>query len=141
MASDNVRAGDRSAGGGEGEEPPPGVVFGVLADERNRLVLHLLRARGGTTAVDELAARLVEYDSETGRDLLPTESERGVATYLHLVVLPTLAEQGLVTYDPRDRAVTFATAVEQLEVYLEFARKREPPRIVQFVEDARRTEE
>lgn len=141
MASDNVQASDRSAGDGADEELPPGVVFGVLADERNRLVLHLLRVRGGTTAVDELAARLVAYDSETGRDLLPTEAERGVATYLHLVVLPMLADHGLVTYDPADRAVTFAAAAEQLEAYLEFAREREPPRIAEFVEAARRTSE
>ena len=141
MASDNVRASDRSAGDEGNEELPPGAVFDVLADERNRLVLHLLRARGGTTAVDELAARLVEYDAETGRDLLPTTSERGVATYLHLVVLPKLAEHGLVTYDSVDRAVTFAAAVEQLNAYLEFAREREPPQIAQFVEDAGRTEE
>ena len=141
MASDNVRASDRSTGDPEDGEPCPGVVFDVLADERNRLVLHLLRARGGTTAVEELAARLVEYDAATGRDLLPTESERGVATYLHLVVLPALAEHGLVTYDRTDRAVTFAAGDGKLEAYLEFARTREPPRIAQFVEDARRTEE
>ena len=141
MASDNVPAGDRSTGGGADEELPPGVVFDVLADERNRLVLHLLRARGGTTAVEELAARLVEYDAETGRNLLPTDSEPGVATYLHLVVVPKLEEHGLVTYDPRDRAVTFAAGAEELEVYLEFAREREPPRIAQFVADAMRSEE
>lgn len=141
MASDNVPAGERPTGDREVEELPPGVVFDVLADERNRLVLHLLRARGGTTAVDELAARLVEYDTETGRNLLPTESERGVATYLHLVVLPGLAEHGLVTYDQRDRAVTFAAEAGDLEAYLEFAREREPRRIAQFVADARRTED
>lgn len=139
MATEDARASDRSPAG-RGDEPAPGVVFEVLADETRRLVLHLLRARGGTSAVDELAARLVAYQSETGRNPLPTTSERGVATYLHLVVLPDLAEQGLVRYDAEGRAATFDPRSDELERYLEFARAQEPPAVDRFVERCWRSE-
>lgn len=139
MATEDARASDRPSAG-RGKEPPPGVVFEVLADERRRLVLHLLRARGGTSAVEELAARLVDFQAESGRNLLPTTSERGVATYLHLVVLPDLAEHGLVRYDADERAATFDPQSDSLERYLEFAREQEPPVVARFVERCARTE-
>lgn len=141
MASDELQAGDPSTESRDDGDLTPGVVFGILADEKHRLILHLLRDRGGTTAVDELAARLVAYQAETGADLLPTESERGVATYLHLVVLPDLAAHEMVTYDPDDRAVTIASGSDRIEPYLEFAKEREPPAVIRFVERCRRTEE
>ena len=139
MATEDARASDRSPAGREGD-PAPGVVFGVLADETRRLVLHLLRARGGTSAVDELAERLVAYQEETGRNLLPTTSERGVVTYLRLVVLPDLADHGLVRYDAEDRAATFDPRSDALEPYLEFAREREPPSVSRFVVRCARSE-
>lgn len=139
MATEDTRASDRPSAG-RGAEPAPGVVFEVLADETRRLVLHLLRARGGTSAADELADRLVAFQAETGRDPLPTTSARGVATYLHLVVLPDLDESGLVRYDAEGRAVTFDPQNEALERYLEFARAQEPPAVDRFVERCARSE-
>lgn len=103
----------------------PGVVFGLLADKRQRFVLYLLADRGGTTTLDELARHLAALENDAPPELITNEIEHRVYTSLYHADVPKLADHGLVTYDRDAGAVTLTDTGEGLEPYLEFARERE----------------
>lgn len=71
----------------------------VLADERCREVVSYFRELGGeTVSVEALAGDLCDRDG--GR-------QERCAVELHHLVLPAMADVGLLTYDPESRLVSF----------------------------------
>lgn len=112
----------------------PSVVFGILADKRERFILHLLEARGGTISVEELATRIAAWEQDTTRELLTNEMEERVRQTLHHADLPKLASYDLITYDPETGAVTPTERANQLEPYLEFVRSREREDLLAFID-------
>ncbi|MFB6079544.1 MAG: ArsR/SmtB family transcription factor [Haloferacaceae archaeon] len=84
-------------------------VLRAMADEHRRRILYHLRANGGVTDVDALVRHL------SARTDLDPDS---VAIRLHHVLLPRLAESGVVDYDPTRRRVRYcggAFATELIE--------------------------
>lgn len=109
--------------GGGGEEPAassagdsPALVFELLTNDRSRELLTVLYDRGGTVPVDELADRLAASERDVTDTGVPVA--RHARKRLRHVILPTLADTGLVTYDPETDAVTLADRGERLEPYL-----------------------
>ena len=48
----------------------PDVVFEILSSRRRRMVLYLLRQRGDTATVNELAEEIASLENDVGRKLL-----------------------------------------------------------------------
>ncbi|WP_162224554.1 DUF7344 domain-containing protein [Halorussus amylolyticus] len=91
-------------------------VFDVLATERRRNVLYALYESAGRVALSDLAD---EVASVEGADF-----ER-VATSLHHVHLPRLAEVGVVEYDHEGRFARLALDSELFRRYLALAAEDE----------------
>lgn len=109
--------GDGATARGIAEQPiDPETVFELLANEGSRELLTVLYDRGGTVPVEELAERVAAREREVTDAEAPTT--RHVRTRLRQVILPTLAETGIVTYDPETAAVTLVGRGETLETYL-----------------------
>ncbi|QLG61274.1 DUF7344 domain-containing protein [Halorarum salinum] len=91
-------------------------VFGVLANDRCRYLLHYLDHRVGGVSLGELAERVAVLEDDPTYD----HYER-VLTGLHHVQLPKLTETGLVVYDREAETVTGTGAIAQVRPYLELA--------------------
>lgn len=124
--------------GGESSDVPltPSVVFGILANKRDRFVLYLLEERGGTMAIEDLAVAIAAWENDTVPDLITNEMNQRVHSRLFHATIPKLSEYGLVSYDPDSEAVTLTDLGEQLESYLDFARDRERDDVQAFLEQS-----
>lgn len=104
---------------GSGAEEPKlttSEIFGLLASDRRRHVLHYLNGRVGGVSLGELAEHLaIRADDPTFE-----RYERILAGLLHLD-LPRLADAGLLAYDGDAETVTGTEAAARLRPYLELA--------------------
>lgn len=76
--------------GGENEVPiTPSVVFGILADKRDRFILYLLEERGGTIALDELSTKVAAWENDSQPELITKEMEHRVHQRLHHASIPS----------------------------------------------------
>lgn len=107
---------DRAEPGIDDATLSPTDVFGVLANDRCRYLLHYLDHRVGGVSLGELAERIVVIEDDPTYD----HYER-VLTGLHHVQLPRLTEAGLVVYDREAETVTGTEAIAQVRPYLELA--------------------
>lgn len=80
-------------------------LFAALAQPRRRQVLAVTGERDGPTAVDELARSIARTEHERRPEEPPAASVASVATTLHHVHLPRLADAGLLAYDDVVEAV------------------------------------
>ncbi len=94
----------------------PEAVVRLLTNEQSRLLLSILTDRGGTVPVDELAERLAASKRAELADEAP--AARHVRARLRHVVLPMLADTGVLTYDRKTEAVTLTGRGTGLEPYL-----------------------
>ncbi|RKD85237.1 DUF7344 domain-containing protein [Halopiger aswanensis] len=135
-SSDDARtdASDDALSNTDEDEIPlsPSIVFGILADKQDRFVLYLLKERGGTIALDELATAVAAWENETRPELITKEMEDRMQTQLYHASIPKLAEYGLVVTQESE-AVTLTERGEQLDEYLEFAKERERRDVQQFL--------
>ncbi|EMA41172.1 DUF7344 domain-containing protein [Halobiforma nitratireducens] len=129
---------DPDADAGEDVTLTPGVVFGLLADRRDRFLLYLLYERGGTVPLSELTAQLTAWENETTSDLLTEEMKRHTRTSLVHASLPKLADYDLVTFNADTGAVTLTERGEWLEPYLEFAKEQESDDVDEFLDRSTR---
>lgn len=83
-------------------DPSTDIVLAVLADEYRRLAVEALFGRDGPIQIADLAAAVAEgiHEGASG------DSEREIATALHHVHLPKLADADLLDYDPESTTVT-----------------------------------
>ncbi|APW96404.1 hypothetical protein CHINAEXTREME_00890 [Halobiforma lacisalsi AJ5] len=137
--SERADGSDDAADAGQEEEKEelsltPGVVFGLLANRRDRFLLYLLYERGGTVALSELTTYLAVWEHETTADLLTAEMKRHTRTSLTHASLPKLADYDLITFDRDSGAITLTERGERLEPYLEFAKEQEDEDVESFLE-------
>lgn len=118
--------------------PPPGDAFDLLADDRVRYALYLLRAFGGTTGLDELATGLAAREEGVEPGAVDDDARHRVETDLYHSEVPKLTDRGVVDFDADTAAVTLTDCGERLAPYLEFARERERADVDAFVEQCRR---
>jgi hypothetical protein len=77
----------------------------LVADGHRRQTIQYLRQEAnGTTSIDDLLDRIHTDDSRTPDH--PTDRER-LAIQLYHAHLPKLADQGVVEFDPENRAVRY----------------------------------
>ena len=96
------------------DEPSTDIALAMLADESRRLAVQALFERHGPIQVADLAAAVAEQIPAESSD----RSEREIATALHHVHLPKLADANLIDYDPRLTTVT-AVRVGSLRTYFD----------------------
>lgn len=101
------------------------VVFGILADERQRYVLYYLDAHDGQGRLEEIAERVAAWQHRTTVELTTTEMHNRVRAGLYHADLPKLADYGLVDYDEASGSVTLTELGDQLSPYLEFSKQTE----------------
>lgn len=114
----------------------PSIIFGLLAEKRERLLLYLLYERGGTLPLDELTTHIAAWENETTPELLTQETKSRIKSSLHHSSIPRLVDHDLATYDADERAITLTEEGEHLEPYLEFAKEQEPDNVQQFLEQS-----
>ena len=90
------------AGRGDSDERSLDVVFDLLADQRRQEVLACLVDDTRPMPLADLAEDVAARENEGPRAEVPTETVRTIATSLHHVHLPKLADAGAIEYD-RDR--------------------------------------
>jgi hypothetical protein len=71
--------------------------YDLLADERRRLLLDILKARSGTLVLDDLAERVAAR--ENGFDADDEDSVYRLTVSLHHRDLPKLDDFGVIDYD------------------------------------------
>jgi DNA-binding transcriptional ArsR family regulator len=89
-------------------------VFGALAAQRRRAVIHALAEHPEGASVDTLVEQLVVWEADVCPTTPPDHAER-VATSLRHAHLPKLDALGVVDFDSRSGAVRFGghAAVEE----------------------------
>jgi DNA-directed RNA polymerase subunit RPC12/RpoP len=112
----------------------PGTLFEVLADDRRRYVLYYLLEADGRGTLADLADQLAAREAETAVDALKERERKSVATDLHHVTVPRLADCGLVDFDPETGKVTATERLRQAEPFLDFARTTEPAAHERFLD-------
>jgi hypothetical protein len=112
----------------------PGTLFGILADDRRRYVLYYLLEADGRGTLADLADQLAAREAETAVDALEERERKSVATDLHHVTLPRLADRGLVDFDPETGKVTATERLRQAEPFLDFAQTTEPAAHERFLD-------
>lgn len=118
---------DRPASESAGDASSLGssAIFDVLSNERARLVLYLLDARGGTIPIDELASRIATWQRDGSAGSTGGDSEQRIVRDLYHVHLPKLTDYGIATFDRTSGAVTLRDRAGDLDSYLAFAKDRE----------------
>ncbi|MFC7020860.1 MULTISPECIES: DUF7344 domain-containing protein [Haloarcula] len=85
-------------------------IFRALASEERRTVLQTLFEGNGELAVEELATELGANDVTDG------DTHETVTASLHHTGLPTLADAGLVDWDPTERIVSLNALAYRLPI-------------------------
>lgn len=84
----------------EGNEPENEDLDVLLTDPHCRYLLAFLWRTEGPTTVDTAARQVVGELTGVDPGAVPENVQRRVGTWLHHGVVPTLADQGLVAFDP-----------------------------------------
>lgn len=101
------------------------VVFGILADERERYTLYYLDAHDGQGRLEQIAEQVAAWQNRTTVELATNEMQNRVRAGLYHADLPKLADYGLVDYDEESGHVTLTELGDQLSPYLEFSKQTE----------------
>lgn len=105
--------------GGDDRGGTVDTMFAVLADQRRRYVLSLLRTHDGMVSLADLADEIVIREHGTRLPEIPTNEVRRIYLSLYHVHVPKLVDAGVVLYD-QDRDLVATTAVaSRLYPYLD----------------------
>lgn len=107
--------------GGGGASPNPDDLFGALATGERRHLLYALLEEP-TWTVEEAADLLAGCESGTRGPVGPA-GRRRIASRLHHVHLPLLADAGLVTYDPETGTIRLRDVAGHVRDLVRFARE------------------
>lgn len=107
---------DRAGPGTDDPILAPTDIFGILANDRCRYLLHYLDQHVGGVSLGELAEHVAVREGDPTYD----HYER-ILTGLHHVQLPKLTDVGLVVYERDCETVTGTDAITQVRPYLELA--------------------
>lgn len=103
----------------------PGVLFGVLADARQRRILYFLVENGGIWTIEEMGKQVAAWENETTVELSTEEMINRVIAGMHHADVPKLAEYGFIEYDPETGQMTTTEQTEEIVPVLELAKQLE----------------
>lgn len=112
----------------------PSVLYGILADTRERYVLYYLLENDGRGTINDLADKLAAWENGTTVELLTHEMQNRVSGSLYHADLPKLDDYGFIDFDPDTRKVTATEQLEEITPNLRYARSREPDEYERFLE-------
>lgn len=102
------------------EDRPPRLdeIFGVLQNERRRLILRYLDEHDGETAIGDLAEHVAAIENDIPRAELRSKQRKRVYISLYQSHLPKLDDAGAVTYDQDRGTVEEGPAIEEFQKVL-----------------------
>jgi len=107
--------------------PTLDVVFEILSHRRRRLVLyHLAQVPGGVEQFDALVDQVAAWETDANGGDVPENHRSRVATDLHHVHLPKLADANVLDYDDRSETIRY-WGQPTVEEYAEHAAVSELP--------------
>jgi len=104
--------------GSEGESLPVDRVFGLLKDERRRLVLAYLGQQDGPVSVDELVEYVAAFESDEPVSGLDAGERKRMYVSFYQGHLPMMDEFGAVEFDRSGGEVAAGERFELFERYL-----------------------
>jgi hypothetical protein len=94
--------------------------FGILENERRRLVLELLQQEGdGTSTLSDLAERIAAVENGIERSAISSDQRKRVYIGLYQRHLPKMDDAGVVDYDQRAGDVALTETGADLYDYLD----------------------
>lgn len=94
--------------------------FGILENERRRLVLELLQQEeDGTSTLSDLAERIAAVENGIERGAISSDQRKRVYIGLYQRHLPKMDDAGVVDYDQRAGDTTLTEAGAELYAYLD----------------------
>lgn len=104
-------------------------IFELLSKERRRYALYYLERRDGPVSIDELAERVIEWETDPAVVSIPEERFKRVELELHHNHLPKASEAEYVEYDPERRKVEVTGTPPEFNAVISVAEVIErPPR-------------
>lgn len=98
--------------------PSTSELFDVLADQRRRYVLDLLRERGEALTLGDVAEEVAAREAERAGAGPSNEDVRRIRLTLRHLHLPKLADAGVVVHDRERRTVALAVDPGLLDTFL-----------------------
>lgn len=99
-------------------ELSPDVIFEILSSRRRRMVLYLLRQRGGTATVNELAEEIAALENDVSVEELTSQQQKRVYVSLYQTHLPKLDQTEIIDYDVDAGEVELTSRVREVDSYL-----------------------
>ena len=100
------------------QELSPDVVFEILSSRRRRMVLYLLRQRGDTATVNELAEEIASLENDVPVEELTSQQQKRVYVSLYQTHLPKLDQTGIIDYDADEGMVELTNKANEMDIYL-----------------------
>ena len=116
-------------GGGEpATEITEDELFDVLANQRRRFAVHLLkREEDDTIAIGEMAEQIAAWENDIDAAEITGNERKRVYTALQQSHLPKMDEAGVVNFNKNRGLVEPTQALEDVDVYLDVVEGREIP--------------
>lgn len=103
-------------------------VFKLFTRERRRFALYYLEERRGPVTVEELAATIGDWETDSGRGEVPDDRFENVLLELKHEHLPKVAEVEFIEFDPDEGIVTMSGSPAEFDVILSVTEAIEQPR-------------
>jgi len=104
---------------------PLDVVFGLLKNERRRLVLKFLEESDGGTSLSDLAEHIAAVENDKAVSALSSQERKRVYIGLYQCHLPQMADSGAIEFDKNRGTVGDGPNIDQ---FLEYLEQPEPTR-------------
>ncbi len=110
----------------------PRILFGILADTRERYVLYYLDEHDGVGTLTDMADQLAAMENHTTVELTTREARNRVKSGLYHADLPKLDDYGFITFQPETGKVKATDQLDRIEPQLEIAQRAEPSEYDRF---------
>jgi len=136
---EDTRSPERRPENSDTREPPgdtlsPSMIFGLLADERQRFALYYLQEHDGQGTLEDIATHVAAWENNTTVELTTTEMKNRVYAGFYHADLPKLSDYNVIDYDVESGHVRLTGEIDELETYLEFAKEAETDDYREFAE-------
>ena len=106
------------------QEEPPGsvpldVVFGILKNERRRLVLKYMAEKGSSTSLSDLAEHIASIENDKPPSELGSQERKRVYVGLYQCHLPRMHDSGAIDFDKNRGTVEPGANIDQFYEYLD----------------------
>lgn len=118
---------ERNVASSNGSSISEDVLFSVLANQRRRFAVHILKRRDDPVELGTLATQIAAWEQDTDPVQVTGTERKRVYTALQQSHLPTMDDAGIVSFD-KDRGLIEPTpALQDIEMYLDVVKGREIP--------------